>query len=173
MYWHTISSKKVTVGLPAVVDSASGTEAAVTAPEQPLIPLSSCPEMPMASLTEMRAFESEVDTTILEDTSVNWQELSPFPPTSSNEAASKIPGRGEDAQKGKKIQRTDRKGSKKLKELKSKKAERKQARKLGKKGIQSSITITASDTAKVARIRELQYNVAEAGVDSRRDEDRW
>ena len=84
------------MGSPAVVDSVSGTEAAVTAPEQPLIPLSSCPEMPMASLTEMRDFDSEVDTTILEDASVNWQELSPFPPMSSNEALSRIPGRGED-----------------------------------------------------------------------------
>ena len=96
VYLHTVNSVKVTVGLLAVEDSVSGTEAAVTASEQPWMPLSSCPETPIVSLTAMRAFESEVVTTILEDALVNWQELSPVPPTISNEALSRIPERAEE-----------------------------------------------------------------------------
>ena len=67
---------------------------AVTAPEQLPVPLSSRPEMPMLSPALMCAVEGEVDTTIVADPFVNWQELPPAPPISSREAVSRMPSRG-------------------------------------------------------------------------------
>ena len=72
----------------------------------------------------------------------------------------------------KKTKTTDRKHSRK--EIKRNKEQEKKQEKGKKKARKRHyITITVPDTAKVGRTREQQHNVAEAGVDSRRDEVRW